>query len=259
MIGIFDSGVGGLTVLATALKILPNEDFIYFGDSKNAPYGIKSKSEVIKLSKNICDKLIKKYNVKAIVIACNTATSAAIDILRKHYNIPIVGMEPAIKPALEDKDTKQTLVLATEMTLKEKKYKTLLKSLKNDQKIINKPCSKLVKSIENVEFNFDKVNKIVDKCIDSYQNIDSIVLGCTHFLFIKSYLLEKYSFKIFDGNLGTILNLKNILKENNNLDISNRNRKVIIKNSGNNKKNKLSKKLLEIYIGEINEGYRNIN
>ncbi|MGM0378781.1 MAG: glutamate racemase [Bacillota bacterium] len=259
MIGIFDSGVGGLTVLATALRILPNEDFIYFGDSKNAPYGIKSKSEVIKLSKKICDKLIKNYNVKAIVIACNTATSAAIDILRKYYNIPIIGMEPAIKPALEDKDTKKTLVLATEMTLKEKKYKTLLQSLKDNQKVINKPCSKLVESIEKIEFNSGKVNEIVDKCIDSYKDIDSIVLGCTHFLFIKTYLLENYNFKIFDGNLGTVLNLKNILNKDKNLKNINENRKVIIKNSGNKQKNKLSKKLLEIYIGEINERYRNTN
>ena len=126
-IGIFDSGLGGISVLYEIHKLLPNESIVYYGDSGNAPYGVKSKEVVYELSKNICDYLIENEGVKAIVIACNTATSAAVDKLRGQYNIPIIGMEPAIKPAIVG--TKGAIVvLATEMTLKEEKFNNLLHS-----------------------------------------------------------------------------------------------------------------------------------
>jgi glutamate racemase len=128
-IGVFDSGLGGLSVLATLQKLLPNESYIYVGDSKNAPYGTKSKEEVLELSRQICNQLVS-LDVKAIVIACNTATSAAVNQLREEYDIPIIGMEPAVKPALRQSKGK-VAVLATEMTLKEEKFQKLIESLED--------------------------------------------------------------------------------------------------------------------------------
>ncbi|MEA1975961.1 MAG: glutamate racemase, partial [Bacillota bacterium] len=182
MIGIFDSGMGGLTVLKTALDILPNEDFVYLGDSNNAPYGIKSKEKVIELSDNICEMFINKYDVKAIVIACNTATSVAVDILRKKYNIPIIGMEPAIKPAIENNNGGKIVVLATEMTLKEKKFNDLITQYNQNNIITKVPCTKLVEIVENIDFNEIRLNHIIDECLENVDNIESIVLGCTHFI-----------------------------------------------------------------------------
>jgi len=121
-IGFFDSGVGGISVLKESLKILPNEDFVYFGDSINAPYGIKSVNEVKELTFNAVDFLLSK-GVKVVVIACNTATSAAIDDLREKYkDIPIIGIEPALKPAVEISRGKSIIIMATPMTLAEKKF-----------------------------------------------------------------------------------------------------------------------------------------
>ena len=125
-IGFFDSGVGGLSVMREALKIMPNEDYIYFGDSKNAPYGTRTVDEVRKLTFDAVDFLLSK-GVKGIVIACNTATSAAVAALRMEYpELPIVGIEPALKPAVELNKEGSILIMATSMTLKEKKFNNLM-------------------------------------------------------------------------------------------------------------------------------------
>jgi len=125
-IGFIDSGVGGVSVLKEAVKLLPNENYIYFGDSKNAPYGIKSVKEVQKLTFDACEFLIN-HNAKALVIACNTATSAAINELRKKYkSIPVIGIEPALKPAVELNRKGKIIVMATPMTLAEKKFNELM-------------------------------------------------------------------------------------------------------------------------------------
>lgn len=250
MIGIFDSGMGGLTVLSEGVKKLPNEDFVYFGDSKNIPYGIKSKSKVIELSKKICEKLINEYRVKAIIIACNTATSAAVSTLRELYDIPIIGMEPAIKPALKDNKGKNIAVLATEMTLKEEKFNKLVDSFESSNKIKKVPCSELVNLIEEVDFKKENVDLIIDECLGEISEIESIVLGCTHFLFIKEYLKDKLrneNIKIYDGHLGTILNLKRILKEKEILNNENKKGEVIILNSGNEEILKKSQELFNKY------------
>lgn len=254
-IGIFDSGMGGLTVLAEAKRILPNESFVYYGDSKNAPYGVKSKDAVIQHSKKITEILIHKYQVKAIIVACNTATSAAIAVLRGLYDIPIIGMEPAIKPALEENNGKKIAVMATEMTLKERKFRKLVGAFNAEDQIIKIPCSELVMSIENGHLNADTILNNIKYCFAglSLETIESIVLGCTHFLFIKEYLkefLKDVQIKIYDGNLGTIYHLKNRLLENNMLEDSREQKPTVeIINSGN--KLGLSKKLFKYYY----EGY----
>lgn len=250
MIGIFDSGMGGLTVLKTALDILPNEDFVYLGDSNNAPYGIKSKEKVIELSDNICEMFINKYDVKAIVIACNTATSVAVDILRKKYNIPIIGMEPAIKPAIENNNGGKIVVLATEMTLKEKKFNDLITQYNQNNIITKVPCTKLVEIVENIDFNEIRLNHIIDECLENVDNIESIVLGCTHFIFIKEFLKKKFNKKIsiYDGNEGTIINLKNILEDKKLRNTINNHGKIKIINSADSNTLNRSKKLFNKYI-----------
>lgn len=249
MIGIFDSGMGGLTVLADAMKMLPKESFVYYGDFENAPYGIKTKQEVLRLSENICEILINKYHVKAIVIACNTATSAAVTNLRNKYSIPIIGMEPAVKPAVEINNGKKIAVMATEMTLKERKFNQLINRFENRNRIIKVPCSPLVEQIETVDFDQLSLDKIINECIPAIDSIESIVLGCTHFVFIKDYLNDKYEgqIRIFDGNIGTIRNLTKRLVKNSLNNITDKTQEVLIIGSGSQEKIELSKKIFNRY------------
>ena len=211
-IGVFDSGLGGLSVLDALQAILPNESYIYIGDSKNAPYGTKTKEEVIKLSKQICDQLVS-LDVKAIVIACNTATSAAVAQLREEYDLPIIGMEPAVKPALKQ-STGKIAVLATEMTLKEDKFQKLIESMEEGYRVEKIPAPEWVECVENHMGD----DLYVAQCVDSFlqehmPEKKNIVLGCTHYIFLKRYIQEYFNheIEIFDGNAGTALQLKNTL------------------------------------------------
>jgi glutamate racemase len=221
-IGFFDSGVGGISVLKEARNLLPYENFIYFGDSKNAPYGIKSVEEVKKLTFAAVDFLISK-GVKAIVIACNTATSAAIEDLRNNYiDIPIIGIEPALKPAVESKNPGKIIIMATPMTLSETKFSNLMNSFKHKAEIIPLPCAGLVELIENGNIEGKEVNLYLTQKLNPYLSsaISSVVLGCTHYPFIKaelSKILGK-STEIIDGSLGTAKQLKRQLQNMNSLN-----------------------------------------
>jgi len=216
-IGFFDSGIGGLTVLHEALKILPNESYIYYADSDNVPYGNKSKDEIKKYVFEAVNFLAKK-DLKALVIACNTATSVAIEDLRKSFQFPIIGMEPAVKPAINLNNNKRILVFATELTLKETKFSNLVNQLDKAQKIDFIPLQELVIHAEN--FNFDK--KIIKNYLKekfskiTLQDYGTIVLGCTHFPYFKNDISELVpeDIQIIDGNKGTVNHLKNILGEN---------------------------------------------
>lgn len=214
-IGIFDSGLGGISVLNRCINIMPAENFIYFADKKNAPYGDKTKDEIISLMIDVMDKVFIPNNVKAVVIACNTATNAAIDVLREKYNIDIIGTEPAIKPAIRQcPDGKKTIVLATESTINSKRFKSKLSDL-NSNKCIAIGCSGLVELIESnkkEDIKFYLKNKFHNI---SPLEIDSVVLGCTHYPFImdciKSELNKEIAF--FDGGEGVARRLKYILEE----------------------------------------------
>lgn len=236
-IGVFDSGAGGISLLREALKILPNENYIYYGDSKNAPYGIKTKDEVENLTISICEKLIKK-NCKAIVIACNTATSAGAKKARKIFDIPILGVEPALKPAVESTDDGKIIVLATDMTLKEKKFENLYNTYKEEREIIKIPAPKFVSMVEQRHLDDDYAKNIIDFYLKKYKNdnISAVVLGCTHFIFLKNILFDYFKLKplIIDGNLGTVNNLKRILKNKNLLNNNIEKPKLEIINSSNN-------------------------
>jgi glutamate racemase len=216
-IGIFDSGIGGLTVLNEALRIMPNEEYIYYADTFNVPYGTKSKEEVKSLNYNIVE-FLNRQGIDALVIACNTATSIAINDLRKKYKFPIIGMEPAIKYALEKYGDKRVLALATPLTLKEEKYKQLISKVDYECKVDSLAMPELVEFAENDIFDEDIVynyfkQKLAAFDMDKYS---VIVLGCTHFLYYKKVLetIVPKEISVVDGNGGTVRNLKNTLERN---------------------------------------------
>lgn len=211
-IGFFDSGVGGLSVLKEAIKIMPNEDYIYFGDSKNAPYGVKKLEEVKELTYSAVEYLIEK-GAKALVIACNTATSAAVAALRVTYpNMPIVGIEPAIKPAVKLNREGAIIIMATPMTLSLKKFNNLLDRYKKDTNIIPMPCAGLVEYIESGDLYGQEVKKYLEGKFTPYNNekIAALVLGCTHYPFISETLKEIVGMNvpIIDGGMGTAKEIK---------------------------------------------------
>lgn len=222
-IGMFDSGIGGLTILEELKKILPNEDYIYYADSKNNPYGEKSDSELMSIVTNIVDCLISK-DVKIIVIACNTATTRCIKRLRIMYpDIPFVGTEPAIKVAC-DNNFKNTLVMATPGTIKAERTHELVKNYKKKgQKIKLLPCKGLA---DTIEFGTkDDLDRVLHNLLHSYynKNIDSIVLGCTHYPYAKSQIQKLFpNAKLIDGNKGVSNQVKRVLESNNLLNTSNK-------------------------------------
>ncbi len=213
-VGIFDSGMGGISVLKEAKKMMPRESFVYFGDGAHIPYGTKSVSELIVLSDSICKMLIENYSVKAIVIACNTATSAAVQVLRKKYDIPIIGMEPALKPAVKAHYGGLVGVLATPVTLREEKFKQLSSLYNETTTVVNLPAPNLVKLVERGIVEGPEAIKEIELALGTHINqVDALVLGCTHFIFLRRVIQElfKNSIEIFDGNNGTIRNLKSTL------------------------------------------------
>ncbi len=216
-IGFFDSGVGGLSVLKYALEIMPEENYIYFGDSLNAPYGTKNKEQVFSLTKSAINHLIEQ-NVKAVVVACNTATSIAVDTLRKETDIPIISMEPAIKPALEKTDG-NVLLLATNVTLNSERVNKLINKFDTDNRVIKLPCPHLAKKIEEAVFLKNDIEQYLNELLLPYKdkNISAIVLGCTHYPFVKDKICNILGENIFvfDGIEGTVLHLKEILESNN--------------------------------------------
>lgn len=232
MIGVFDSGIGGLSVLEELEKVLPNEDFYYYGDSINNPYGEKSDQELLEITSHIVDAL-KEKGAKLIVIACNTATTRVMKKLREIYpEMIFVGTVPAIKVAC-DHDSKNTLVMATEATTHSLRTAELIRDNKRkDQNIYLVSCQGLANAIETK--NEEKIKSILQETFLPYKdkNIDTIVLGCTHYPFIKKEILEeKPGVKLVDGSHGVSMETKRQLTENNLLDERVHERKIIIYNS----------------------------
>ena len=216
-IGVFDSGIGGLTVLREIIKILPNEEYIYYADTDNVPYGIKPKNEVKEYIKDAVKFLISK-NVKTIVIACNTATSIAINDLRKEYSFPIIGIEPAAKPAIENRGQKKVLIMATPTTIREEKLHNLLERFNADEFVDLIAMPKLVEYAEAGDFNSNNVKKYLKEQLKTFnlQDYSEIVLGCTHFpLFKEIENIVPKDINIIDGSKGVANRLKNVLQENN--------------------------------------------
>ncbi|BDA79705.1 glutamate racemase [Leptospira kobayashii] len=209
-IGLFDSGLGGLSVLSSLWRELGNVDFVYYADLQNSPYGPLSKEKVLELSENAFQYLITK-DCQAVLFACNTATSAAADFLRETHKIPIFGMEPAIKPASLSHPDKPVAIFATELTLKEEKFKNLVATLPKQNDYIAVPCEGLAKLID--EGSFDRAWNFLNEKIQSVINkTDVFVLGCTHYVFLKERILGHYpNVSVYDGNSGTAIHIKNVL------------------------------------------------
>lgn len=217
-IGVFDSGVGGITVLAEMVRLLPNERFLYFGDNLHAPYGTKSTDTVKKLTLDASNFLIGQ-GIKALVIACNTATSAAASEVRAKFNIPILGMEPALRPAVKLHPAGKIVVMATPLTLREKKFQNLLVQCHVDADIIPLACPGLVELIENGDLHGKKIRGYLDDLFSGTdaKQIAAIVLGCTHYLFIKDEIAARVGTGviIMDGNYGTTKHLERTLSQQN--------------------------------------------
>ena len=191
-IGVFDSGFGGIYVLKELIRVLPQENFIYFGDSANAPYGTKTQQQICALSVCAAEYLIKKH-VKAIVIACNTATIAAAGVLRaNHPELPIIGTEPALKQAVTAYPRGRIVVMATPFTIKSEKIECLIKEHAKKSKITLLPIRGLVELIEKGITSGPEIHEILAhhfaQC--SCGPVDAVVLGCTHFSFVKKEISD---------------------------------------------------------------------
>lgn len=205
-IGVFDSGVGGISVLRELYKIMPEENYIYFGDSKNAPYGTKSLEEVRQLTiANV--ELLLEQGAKGIVVACNTATAAAVRILREMYpEVPLVGIEPALKPAALQPGHPTVLVMATPMTIQAEKFHNLVSCYEQEADIIGLPCPGLMEFVEKGITEGDELKQFLEDLLAPYfREIDSIVLGCTHYPFVRGLIQELAGerVRVFDGGKGT--------------------------------------------------------
>lgn len=185
-IAVFDSGVGGISVLKHIHALLPNEQLLYVADSKYAPYGNKTSTEIQARCFEIAEFLIAK-EAKALVVACNTATAAAIDALRAKYTLPIIGMEPAVKPAAEASRNGIIGVLATTGTLKSAQFAALLESYGRNVKVVTQACVGLVECIERGELDADNTKMLIQQyCAPLLaEGADTIVLGCTHYPFVR--------------------------------------------------------------------------
>jgi len=204
-IGVFDSGLGGISTLKELTRRLPYEDFIYYGDFANAPYGSRTADEVRELSYGCAERLLSQ-KVKAIVIACNTATSVSAKSLRLDYPfLPIIGAEPAIKPAVLAKKDSRILVLATEMTLNEEKFKALCSQFSDLADIVPVACPGLVEFVERGETEGEALQKFLSDRLAPFmiQRPDAIVLGCTHYPFVSHAIKQIVgNVPLFDGNRG---------------------------------------------------------
>ncbi len=231
IVGVFDSGIGGLSVLRELEKILPNEDFYYYGDSLNNPYGEKSDEELFSITSGVVDYLVNK-ECRVIVIACNTATTRCMKYLREKYkDIIFVGTVPAIKVAC-DRDFKNTLVMATPATIESERTMELVRdNIRKDQNIYLVACPGLANAIEDNDQ--EKIEEILKDTFREYKDkeIDSIVLGCTHYPFIKEDILKEMPGVILlDGSRGVAMEVKRQL-ENNGLLSDKLSRKIVIYNS----------------------------
>jgi len=216
LIGVFDSGVGGLSILDEALRQLPEHDYIYLADSANAPYGEKSSEWIAQRSLSICKHLVDS-GCDAIVVACNTATAKAIEHIRRELpNTPMVGVEPGIKPAAMRSENGIVGVLATEATLNSDKFNALLATLPNDCQFIKQAGAGLVPLIESGHANSEDTLELLAKYLEPIQDAgaDTLVLGCTHYPFLRKAIRKLLgdSITLIDTSEAVIRQLKRQLE-----------------------------------------------
>ena len=215
-IGLLDSGLGGIGVLGEALRQLPNEDYVYYGDTANAPYGDKAPEEVLGLVHQAVERLIE-LRCKAIVIACNTATSVSAGKLRQELDLPIIGMEPALKPASQLPGGGKILVMATRVTLALPKFQALMAQYGRDA--VPVPCPGLMECVERGELEGPKVTALLQQLLGPWlsQPVKAVVLGCTHYPFLRKTIAALFpaGTPLIDGNAGSVRQLRRRLEEQN--------------------------------------------
>ena len=215
-IGIFDSGVGGTSIWKEIQKLMPNEDTIYLADSKNAPYGEKSATKILELSIKNTEYLLAK-GCKIIVVACNTATTNAINVLRKNYQVPFIGIEPAIKPAALQSSSRTVGVLATKGTLSSHLFHSTSENHAKGIKLIEREGLGLVPLIEQGKINSDEIRSLLTTYIEPMldEGIDYLVLGCTHYPYVIPILKELLpkNIKIIDSGEAVARQTKSVLED----------------------------------------------
>ena len=216
-VAFFDSGLGGLSVLRETVRLLPQENYLYYGDSLHAPYGVKSEAQIQTLSLAAAEHLVNA-GAKAIVVACNTATSAAIGLLRQVYpDIPVIGTEPALKPAVEKYPGGRILVMATPMTIRQEKFQALKRQFDDRAQIIGLPCEGLMEFVERGELRGSAVEAYLEEKLAPYlrEPVDVIVLGCTHYPFLRGAIRRIVGRRpeIIDGSFGIAKQLHRRLEE----------------------------------------------
>ena len=254
-IGVIDSGVGGISVLKCIREHLFHENLIYVADSKFAPYGEKSCEEITRRVLTVFD-FLNKQDVKSVVIACNTATAASIQILRDRFSYPIIGMEPAVKPASLMSKNKIVGILATSGTLLSAKFSALLEHHSNDIHFITQPCFGLVELIEHGDLDSPALIALLKKYIDPLlkEKIDTLVLGCTHYSFLKPAIqtLIPDHIKIVDTGNAVANYLQHVLVEK---DLLNQNIVSGTTNFWTNSLDKNADKVMADLWGENQESY----
>lgn len=215
-IGFFDSGIGGLSVLHQVLQTLPAEDYIFYADTDHVPYGEKTNEEIL-LYTDQAMTFLKEHGCKAVVIACNTATSVAAPFLREKYDFPIVGIEPAVRLALKMPEHKRILVTATPVTIREEKLRHLVEQVDTKKEVDLLALPKLVHFAECQEFNSPAVEEYLREQLAPYplSKISAVVLGCTHFNYFKNVFRKVMPNNIhfIDGCGGTTRQLWKLLEE----------------------------------------------
>ena len=247
-IAVFDSGVGGISVLRALREEMPHEDFRYFGDSLHAPYGTKSTEEV----RARVFELVKSFRAdgaKAVVVACNTATSAAVRALRETYpDYTIVGIEPALKPAVLAGNEQTVIVMATPMTIRNEKFHVLMDQYVDQAHIIPLPCPGLMEFVEAGKTEGDELYSFVERLFSPFdkEKIDSVVLGCTHYPFVADTVRRVMGdrVKLFEGGPGTARETKRRLSVLNLLSGRECAGEITIENSLSEDKAELCRKLL---------------
>jgi len=251
-IGFFDSGIGGTSIWKEVHKLLPNENTIYLADSKNAPYGDKTKDRIIEYCLKNTEILLNQ-NSKIIVVACNTATTNAIKVLRDKYTIPFIGIEPAIKPASLVTKTNNIGVLATKGTIQSDLFEKTSTNIKSDIKIIEKVGYGLVDLIEKGNVESEDIDFLLKKYLNPMmkKNIDALVLGCTHYPYLIPSIRKIITndIKIIDAGFAVARQTKKILKKFNIAQIEEKSKTT--HKFFSNKDTKVLSKLLYNYSVEI--------
>lgn len=216
-VGVFDSGVGGLTVAREIMRHLPNENIVYFGDTARVPYGSKSKDNIIRYSRQIIH-FLKTKGVKAIVIACNTASALALDVVREESDIPIIGVvEPGARAALDVTVSKKIGVIGTEATIRSSMYEKIIQGIDPEAVVTGKACPLFVPLVEEGFAKHQVTKEIIDFYLSSFleTDIDSLILGCTHYPLLRSRIREYVGGKMTLVNPAyeTAMDLKKLLEE----------------------------------------------